>query len=655
MRRLFALVAAVILVDTMFYAAIAPLLPTYADDLGLSKTAAGILSASYAAGTLVASIPAGFFAARVGVRQAMLVGLSLLGAASLAFAFADDVVILDLARFAQGVGGACAWTGGLAWVVASAPRERRGALIGSVLAVAIFGIMLGPVLGGIASVAGSEPVFGAVAVLAGVVAIQAARTPAAAPEPPPPVRVVAATMLQRPIVTAVWLVALPSLFSGTLNVLVPLRLDELGASGLAVGAVFLTAAAVEAVISPSIGSLSDRLGRMTPIRVGLLVSALMALVLPLPEQALVLAVVTVLVVLAMSLLWTPAMALLSDTSERAGLDLAFAAALVNLAWAGGQVSGGSVGSALAESTSDAAAYAAIAALFVLTAVAVGGWRRHVLATGVLAIAFLALPTAAIAAKPFSAYPSCGAKGTHADAFCFRGDRPTAVFRAFGRARVSYRVCLRAPGERQRCRERRTGAPGGRSRTAFDVDGPGRYRLAWFEGGRAVDRDALVIRERSVFAVGDSLGEGTKPYLPGALDGWRVEQSVSVSRHAPQGVSILRRRSHLPSVVVFALGTNDDPRTVAAFADAIRSVIRLAGRTRCVVVPNIVRPPVGGVGYGGYNRVLAAAARHHANVRVVDWAALVARNRGWLADDGVHVNPSGYMARARAIAKQVERC
>ena len=68
MRRLFALVAAVILLDTMFYAAIAPLLPTYADDLGLSKTAAGILSASYAAGTLLASIPAGFFAARVGVR-----------------------------------------------------------------------------------------------------------------------------------------------------------------------------------------------------------------------------------------------------------------------------------------------------------------------------------------------------------------------------------------------------------------------------------------------------------------------------------------------------------------------------------------------------------------------------------------------------------
>ena len=44
MRRLFPLVAAVVLVDTMFFAAVAPLLPHYSDDLGLSKSAAGVLA-----------------------------------------------------------------------------------------------------------------------------------------------------------------------------------------------------------------------------------------------------------------------------------------------------------------------------------------------------------------------------------------------------------------------------------------------------------------------------------------------------------------------------------------------------------------------------------------------------------------------------------
>ena len=66
------------------------------------------------------------------------------------------------------------------------------------------------------------------------------------------------------------------------------------------------------------------------------------------------------VVLAMSLIWTPAMALLSDNAEAAGLDLAFASALVSFAWAGGQVVGGSAVVGFAEATSDATAYAAIA-------------------------------------------------------------------------------------------------------------------------------------------------------------------------------------------------------------------------------------------------------------------------------------------------------
>jgi hypothetical protein len=72
----------------------------------------------------------------------------------------------------------------------------------------------------------------------------------------------------------------------------------------------------------------------------------------------------------MSLIWTPAMALLSDNAEAAGLDLAFASALVSLAWAGGQVIGGSAFTALADGTTDATAYALVAGLFVVTLAAV---------------------------------------------------------------------------------------------------------------------------------------------------------------------------------------------------------------------------------------------------------------------------------------------
>ncbi len=75
MRRLLILASAMVFLDVAFFAAIAPLLPDYVDDLGLSKAQAGILSASYAAGTLVASLPAGFVASRVGPRRTVIAGL----------------------------------------------------------------------------------------------------------------------------------------------------------------------------------------------------------------------------------------------------------------------------------------------------------------------------------------------------------------------------------------------------------------------------------------------------------------------------------------------------------------------------------------------------------------------------------------------------
>jgi MFS family permease len=373
-RRLFMLVAAVILLDTSFYAAITPLLPGYADDLNLSKAAAGVLSASYAAGTLLAALPSGWLAARIGFRRAMVVGLSLIGASSVVFAFANTVAVLDLARFAEGVGGACAWTGGLAWLIAAAPDDRRGEVIGAALAAAIFGILLGPVIGGIATVTGQEVVFSVVAGIAVGLVVWVSGTPSAPAQPVPSPRDVFSRMFTGPVMLAFAFVVLPSVLAGTFDVLVPLRLDALGASGIGVGVAFFTAAAIEASTAPVIGRFSDRRGRMTPIRVGLIASPIAALCLALPGHAVLLGVALVVVVLAMSLIWTPAMALLSDNAEQVGLDLAFGTALVSLAWAGGQVLGGSAVAAFAGATTDAAAYALVAAAFAITFLGVAGIR-----------------------------------------------------------------------------------------------------------------------------------------------------------------------------------------------------------------------------------------------------------------------------------------
>jgi MFS family permease len=188
-------------------------------------------------------------------------------------------------------------------------------------------------------------------------------------------RRVLAAIASRPVVLAGWLVALPAALSGTFNVLVPLHMDELGATGVAIGAAFLIAAGIEAFTAPVIGRFSDRRGRGAPIRAGLAAAAICALILPVPQSAVLVAVALVAVVLAMSLIWTPAMALLSDNAEAAGLDLAFASAMVSFAWAAGQVVGGSAFGGLADATSDAVSYGLIAALLAITLVGFAGVAR----------------------------------------------------------------------------------------------------------------------------------------------------------------------------------------------------------------------------------------------------------------------------------------
>ena len=63
------------------------------------------------------------------------------------------------------------------------------------------------------------------------------------------------------------------------------------------------------------------------------------LLLPWPESAWALGVLIVLAGPLIGILYTPAMAMLSDGAERAGVAQGFAFALVNLAWATGQAVG----------------------------------------------------------------------------------------------------------------------------------------------------------------------------------------------------------------------------------------------------------------------------------------------------------------------------
>jgi MFS family permease len=352
-RRLVLVMGAVVFVDTMFYAAIAPLLPSLAGHFGLSKFSAGVMTASYPLGTLLGSLPGGVLAARAGPKPTVFVGLSLLACSTLAFGLLDNAVLLDVARFVEGIGGACSWAGGLAWIVAEAPPARRGGLIGAALGAAIGGALFGPVIGTIAGAVGRAVAFSGVVVIALVLIDQARRLPSTHANSGQGLRDLALVRGDRATFAAMWLVVLPAIASGLLNVLAPLRLNDLGASAAAIGATFLAATAVEATLSPAVGRLSDRRGRLAPMRYGLAAAMITLLLFVVPSSPVPMAIVVVAIAASTASFWAPAIAMLSDAAEARGLDQGLAAALTNLAWAGGQIVGSGGGGGVAKATGDA--------------------------------------------------------------------------------------------------------------------------------------------------------------------------------------------------------------------------------------------------------------------------------------------------------------
>jgi MFS family permease len=374
MRRLVTMVAAIVLVDTMFYAATAPLLPYYSHHFQLSKSAAGVLAAAYAAGTLIGSIPAGWLAARIGVRKAILTGLSMMIVASVAFGFAQSIEVLDIARFVQGVGGAASWAAGLAWLMARAPATRRAELIGTALAAAIAGALLGPVLGTVATQTSPKLVFSLVGLLGVGLCVWTFTESAPPPTGGHSMAAFRPALRDSQVLSGMWLTTLGALLFGTLGVLAPLRMDHLGASETVVGAAFLIAAAFAAVASPAVGKLSDRRGWRGPVLCGLAASAVWVLLLPLPDSVALLFVVIVVADPSFGISYPPAGALISHGAEGVGLDQGYAFALFNLAWAGGQVVGNAGSAGLAQATADAVPYALLSALCLVTIVTVGRRR-----------------------------------------------------------------------------------------------------------------------------------------------------------------------------------------------------------------------------------------------------------------------------------------
>jgi predicted MFS family arabinose efflux permease len=347
-RPVLVLLYLALMVEMVFFIVLGPLLPTYAEDLGLSTPAAGVLAAAYSLGCSLAAVPAGLLVARLGARPVAVGGLALIGLACAGFALAESIVALDAARIVQGVGAAALWSGAVSWLLELSDGAGRGRLVGLAFSAAGVGATLGPAVGALAGAAGSRPVFLGLAAcivsLACAGGLLARRRPGTGS--PASGSMALRRTLSRPVAGALGLVALPSLAFGIAGVLVPLRLHDLGAAVLAISGAYLVASLAEAVTQPLIGRWYDARGAVRVLRVTLGASAVALVVLAtgLPEWPLLAGLAIAWPIF--STVWVPALAELTRRVEWTGGQSGVALGLFMACWATFQALGAIGGSAL---------------------------------------------------------------------------------------------------------------------------------------------------------------------------------------------------------------------------------------------------------------------------------------------------------------------
>jgi len=130
---------------------IAPVLPLYAADFGVSLTMIGVVLSAFALARMVLNTPLGLVADRKGRRPLLVGGPVVLAIGMAGSGFAPNVGVLIGWRFVSGVGSAMYMTGAMIYLADIAGPEQRARYLGINQAAVQLGVSIGPAIGGLIS------------------------------------------------------------------------------------------------------------------------------------------------------------------------------------------------------------------------------------------------------------------------------------------------------------------------------------------------------------------------------------------------------------------------------------------------------------------------------------------------------------------------
>lgn len=151
---------------------VAPIIPLYALEFGVSYTAAGALITGFALARLLFSLVGGVAGDRYGARRIAVGGALLLTVSSVTAALAPSYAALLASRFVEGMGSAILATTAAQYLVQTTPKPRLGRTMALYQTGLLIGVAIGPFIGGrLAELGDFRTPFWAYAVLGLVVAV----------------------------------------------------------------------------------------------------------------------------------------------------------------------------------------------------------------------------------------------------------------------------------------------------------------------------------------------------------------------------------------------------------------------------------------------------------------------------------------------------
>jgi predicted MFS family arabinose efflux permease len=367
-----------IFVAELGWSGISPLLPSYEARYGLTDVGTGLIVSLASVGILVVSLPASGLSSRFGVRKLTLWSLGVLAAGNLVVGLSNSYASLLAGRTVYGVGLGMIWVTGTAWLHDAAGDDGARALA---LTTSIVGAasLLGPTFSGWL---GERFTLGTPFIVLGgltgvvLVALLLLRSPTGdTTESNPPLReMLRAARADALMVTSIVLTLAVALMWMSAELLVPLRLHELGYGAARIGFAFSLASIVFLASSAVTSARADRWATVRVATTWMAAFAVSVLVAVIGVGA----VPTISFLLAAGLTTGVLIALTyplgATGATHGGFSVAVVGALINIVWAGSGLLGPIVGGAVAQAIGDRLWFVGLAAGAVVAAAWM--WRRR---------------------------------------------------------------------------------------------------------------------------------------------------------------------------------------------------------------------------------------------------------------------------------------